>query len=169
MRNEEKVRKQFECLGLSQENIDFYMQSEMSKTSNPTLAPLVLFDKIWEATVRRGDNDWLTSTIDNFEMRKKLDGIAAARWPENDDFLNSLKAVVDSGIDLNHITNIVRQAQEHLMYQVAYVLSNSYIDEELHGDVNWAVYQTDEDDKPIRRMGMLHELYHAVDPEEKET
>ena len=164
-----KLKKQFECLGLSEEEIDFYMESELDEGGNPSLAPLVMFKEIWGAAVRKGNNDWLTSTIDEYEMRKSLEGAAAARWPQDDQFLNSLKAVVDSGIELDHITNIVCQAQEHLLYQVAYVLGDSYTDEELHEDVNWALFQIDNNERPVRRMEMLHELFHAVDPDRDET
>ena len=163
-----KLRKQFKSLGLSDSDVDFYMESELDDSSNPTLAPLVLFNMIWGATVRKGNNEWLTNSIDHFEMRKELEGVASARWPEDDQFLNSLKVVVDSGIELDHITNIVRQAQEHLLYQVAYVLGDSSTDDQVHEDVNWALFQTDKNDKPTRRMEMLHELYHAVDPDREE-
>ena len=116
--------------------------------------------------LRPGDNEWIESTIDQNEMRKNLNGIAAAKWPQNDRLLSALQAVVDSGIDLNHITTIARQAQEQLLYHTAYTLSDSSSDEPIFRDVTWAVFETSEDGKPLRQMNVLHELCGLVDPSE---
>jgi hypothetical protein len=157
------LKAKFEKLGV--DDVDFSVEDELDGQSNPRLAPLVLFHEIWKGALRKGDTGWLRATIEHFENRKNLSGIAAAMWPEEDDFLKALLAVRDSGVDLEHITTIARRAQEHLLHHVAYTLSDPYSDEELFKDVTWAVFETDEDDKPVRQMNCLHEYYGLVDPD----
>jgi hypothetical protein len=162
-RSASDLKAKFETLGVDQ--VDFSVSDELDPQSNPRLAPLVLFHEVWKGALRKGDTEWLQASIEHFENRKNLSGVAAAMWPEEDDFLQALLAVRDSGIDLKLITTIARRAQEHLLHHVAYTLSDPSSDEELFKDVTWAVFETDENDKPIRQMNCLHEYYGLVDPD----
>lgn len=165
-RSHAELEKKFRILGVS--DIEFQISEELDENSNPRLAPLVLFHNIWGAVIRKNDIEWLEESIKHFEMRKELTGIAAAKWPQDDDFLTALHAVVQSGVDLKHITAIAKRAQEHLLNHVAYTLSNSDSDEPAFEDVHWAVFETDEEGNPLRQLNMLHELYGIVDPEGQE-
>jgi hypothetical protein len=155
------LKAKFEALGAP--DVDFQISVEQ-EDGNPRLAPLVLFHNVWKAVLRKGDTQWLEQTIKHFEMRKQLTGVAAAKWPQDDTFLNSLKTLVDSGIDLAHVTAVARQAQQHLLYHFAYVLSDSTSDEEVFKDVGWAVFETDADGKPLRPMNELQALAGIVEP-----
>jgi hypothetical protein len=156
------VRKQFERLGVA--DVDFHVEDELSGDSNPRLAPFVMFHEMWKGALADGDTQWISNTIEHFERRKGLTGAAAAMWPQNDPFAEALIALRDSGVDLRHITTVVRQAQSHLLAHVAYTLSDSHTDEPLFENVNWAVFETDDEHKPLRKMNCLHEYFGAVDP-----
>ena len=122
-RTKADLEAKFRALGVA--DVPFQIEMELDANSNPRLAPLVLFHNIWGAVIRRNDVEWLEASINHYEMRKELTGVAAAKWPEDDTFLSALKAVVESGIDLKHITAIGRRAQEHLLHNVAYTISDS--------------------------------------------
>lgn len=163
-RNAALVRSQLEKLGVAE--IDYCVTDEMDANSNPRLAPLVMFQEMWKGALVDGDTQWITSTIEHFERRKGLSGVAAAMWPQDDPFVDALIALRDSGVDLKHLTTVVRRAQTHLLHHVAYTLSDSHTDELLFEDVHWAVFETDKDHKPLRKMNCLHEYYGIVDPAE---
>lgn len=163
-RNAARVREQFEKLGVA--DLDFHVGDELGGESNPRLAPLVMFQEMWKGALTEGDTEWITSTIEHFERRRQLTGAAAAMWPQEDPFVDALVALRDSGVDLKHLTTVVRRAQTHLLHHVAYTLSDSHTDEPLFSDVHWAVFETDEEGKPLRKMNCLHEYYGVVDPAE---
>lgn len=114
---------------------------------------------------RKGDTSWIDGYIEHFEARQKLSGLAACLWQENDAFLNGLRAVKASGIDLNHITAIVRQMQDDVLNHLAWTLSDSRSGDELFRDVNWGLFETDEDGNPLRQMNVLHYYYPIVEPD----
>lgn len=161
-RSAEDLKNKFNALGV--EDADFSVEDELDDQANPRLAPLVMFHQIWQGALRKDDSEWLAAAIRDFESRKDLAGVAAAMWPEEDDFLKALLAVRDSGLDLKHVTTIARRAQEHLLYHVAYTLSDSHTDEEVFSDVHWAAFETDESGNPLRQMNCLHEYFGLVDP-----
>jgi hypothetical protein len=162
-RTEADLRAKFIKLGVDEP--EFCVEDELDDKSNPRLAPLVLFHNIWQGVLRKGDTEWITETIDHFESRKNLQGVASAMWPEEQELLDALNAVAKSGIDLEHITTLARRSQEHLLYHVAYTLSDSHSDEEEFEDVRWAVFETDKDENPLKKMNVLHEYYELVDPD----
>lgn len=162
-RSAQDLRAKFEKLGVP--DVDFHIKEEASEKSNPRLAPLVMFQEVWKAVLRRKGTGWIANTIEHFERRKGLTGIAAAMWPRDDAYEAALLAVRDSGIDLEHINIIARRAQLHLLHHFAYTLSDSHSDETLFKDVYWAAFETDENGKPLRKMNCLHEIYGDVEPD----
>ncbi len=162
-RSEDDLRKKFIRLGV--DDLEFCIEDELDAQANPRLAPLVLFHNIWQGAIRKGDTDWITETINHFEARKALEGVAATMWSEEQELIDALRAITESNIDLKHITTLARRSQEHLLYHVAYTLSDSHSDEVEFEDVNWGLFETDEEDNPIRKMNVLHEYYGLVDPD----
>lgn len=165
-RKEADLRAKFTKLDVDE--LEYCIEDELDKHANPRLAPLVMFHQIWSAVLRTGETKWIDETMTHFENRKTLEGVAAAMWPEEQEMLEALTAIKESGIDLRHITTLARRSQVHLLSHVAYTLSDSHSDEEEFRDVHWAVFETDEDEKPLRKMNVLHEYFGMVDPDREQ-
>ncbi|MCG7966023.1 MAG: hypothetical protein JAY63_05430 [Candidatus Thiodiazotropha taylori] len=162
-RTETDLRQKFTKLGVDE--LEFCIEDEQDANANPRLAPLVLFHNIWKGVLSKGDNEWFSDSISQFESRQSSQGSSEEMWPEEQELFSALNAVAKSGIDLKHINTLIRQNQESLLQHVAYTLSDCYSDEEEFQDVYWAVFETDKNQKPLRPMNVLHQYYGLVDPE----
>ncbi len=162
-RSAEQLREKFEALGVDQ--IEFCIEDEMDTDSGPLLSPLVLFHEIWQGVLPKGDTAWFEETAEQFRRRAELEGVAAAFWPQEPDVEEAIAAIEKSGLNVKHLTTLIRRFQETFVYHVAHKLSDSHTDDERFSDVNWAVFETDEDGNALEQMNVLHELAGLVNPD----
>ena len=166
VRTKEEAQKVLEFLRV--EYAEAYSDDEVDSNKNSAIVgAFAMLHQFWKGVVPADSIDWIQNTITDYQHRKSLDEKNAVTWPEDETYLDSLKAMVDSGIDPNHITNVVRRAQENLLNHVCYSLSDPWSDEKELKDIFWAAFETDEDGNPVREMNVLHEMYWKVNPDRK--
>lgn len=89
---------------------------------------------------------------------RKHDGDAAA--------VAACDRLLAAGARPEDLLAVVRAFMAEFLFGVAYLMDDpSFEDEALAREVHWGFYEEDADMRPLRRIGGLHELVPALDPE----
>ncbi|MGB8701930.1 MAG: hypothetical protein WCD18_21145 [Thermosynechococcaceae cyanobacterium] len=112
----------------------------------------------WNEIPSSGDAAWLEGWMQDakeFESAKEL--------------VNAYERLVDLGCMPGDITSVIRGALGQFLYHLSYKLDDNCIeDEELCDIVRWSLWEENENNEPVRRIGCIHELVFTVDPENDE-
>jgi hypothetical protein len=118
------------------------------------LTRVAFLRQAWEEIPRSNDAKWINIWMSH----------SAESDPEIVAVFERLKATGCSEADL---ASMLRGVMGHFLFRISYLLDDPsfYADPELGATVKWGLYEENEADEPIRRLGCIHELVFEVDPE----
>ena len=93
--------------------------------------------------------------------------LAASRKYDGDaDAVAACDRLLTSGANPEDLLAVIRAFLAEAVFGIAYLMDDpSFEDEVLAREVRWGFYEEDADMRPLRRIGGLHELVPALDPE----
>lgn len=116
----------------------------------------------WQNVVEENRTSWIDGQIEYAERHPRDPGSGSGL---------ALKRLLDAGASREDINEVVRVMQfellESLMYQLDDPGSVDYPDEDMP-QVNWALFEVDEEDEPLNVIGGLHESVLDVEPSGRE-
>ena len=128
----------------------------------PQYARLVFLRQAWRRVIADGDTSWIDKLIQVSELRPEVPG--AGIGP-------ALKRMLAAGASKEDIAEVVRVMQWHLLFGLAYLLSDpgavEYPSKKLPR-VNWTLFEVDENGKPLHPISGLHESVLGTDPTGRE-
>ena len=109
----------------------------------------------WKQVPGSGDTALLERWV---AASRKHDGDAAV--------VAAYDRLVAAGASQEDLLAMVRAFMAEFLFGIAYLMDDpSFEDEVLAREVRWGFYEEDADMRPLRRIGGLHELVPALDPE----
>lgn len=112
----------------------------------------------WDLVVDDADTSWIDRTVERTPLSGDgpYDGIGHA-----------LRQLLTAGADMDDINQVVRGKQAELLFGLCYLLADP---SSVAGNVHqqWALFEIDENDRPIRLIDMLHESVLDTDPTGRE-
>ena len=118
----------------------------------PQLARFFFLQQAWERVVPRGDIEWIDG-----ELGHAPDIPGGAISP-------ALRRLLDIGADKQDITTVVRTMQWQLLFRLCYLLDGPGYWEDFMSDMNWRLFQIDEEGNPIVPIEGLHESVLETEP-----
>jgi hypothetical protein len=112
-------------------------------------ARFVFLRDLWKLAIRKGSREWL----------RELD------LPNDDGQGGAKRRLKESSASIDDLTELVRAAQRHVVRNVAYLL-DGYAPGGGHvEEVDWGLFELDDQGQPARAMGGLHESVDDVGSE----
>lgn len=128
----------------------------------PQYARLVFLQQAWKNIIAEDDTSWIDPLIQEAERRPRDPGAGAGP---------ALKRMLAAGASRQDIAEVVRVMQWQVLAGLAYQLADpgvvEYPSEELP-QVNWTLFEVDEDGKPLHPIDGLHESVLDTDPSGRE-
>lgn len=86
--------------------------------------------------------------------------------PSNAEIVAAFERIKAVGGSEGDISTVLRGVMGHFLFRLSYLLDDpSLTDPELCASTKWGLYEENGEDKPIRRLGCMHELVFSTDPE----
>ncbi len=133
-----------------------------AEESIPQYARFVFLRQAWQSVIADGDTSWIDPQIQQADRRPRDPG--AGIGP-------ALKRMLAAGASREDITEVVRVMQSLLLFNIAYQLADPGIVEYPCKDmpqVNWALFEVDEEGQPLHLIDGLHESVLDTDPTGRE-
>jgi hypothetical protein len=126
----------------------------------PQLATFLFLKTAWRYVVSEIDTTWIETAIET-SSRRPTDPCAGIG--------PALQRLVDSGVNQQDITDIVRVKQYELLFRLCYLLGYGSDFENEPEDVGWILCETDKNGELSgRTIGGLHESVLGMDPTGRE-
>jgi hypothetical protein len=162
MQNEDEIKKLTEWFrALGAQDPESWARSQVQDGINQW-GRFVFLHQAWQSIVPDGDTTWIDSLIGEADERPNDPGSAAGP---------ALQRMLAAGVNPQDIADVVRVMQWHVLFALAYQLSDAGIVEyplEKMRPVHWALFEVDENHNPIGRIGGLHESVLTTDPTGRE-
>ena len=131
----------------------------------PQLARYLFLRGAWKAVLTEDDVRWIDAyRKSSSDPDAPLAGVGPA-----------LDRLLGRGIDPRDLTDVVRAMQYEVLFAICYLMDESF---PATGDledpspeltsVGWGLFETDEEERPLRRIGGLHESALGMDPTGRE-
>ena len=154
-----RLIEQFRALGAS--DPEGWAESQVEE-GIPQYARYVFLRQAWEGVIGDGDTSWIDTLVEESEGDPRGPGAGAG---------HALKRMLATGASREDIAEVVRVMQWQTLAELAYQLADpsvvEYPSEELP-EVHWALFETDEDGKPLHPIDGLHESVLDLDPSGRE-
>jgi hypothetical protein len=128
----------------------------------PQYARFVFLREMWRNVINDGDTSWIDPQIEQAESRPRDPG--AGIGP-------ALKRMLEAGASREDISEVVRVMQWSVLARIAYQLDDpgvvEYPSKEMP-QVNWGLFEVDEDGEPLHPIDGLHESVLDIDPTGRE-
>jgi hypothetical protein len=154
-----KWTKHFRALGAN--DPESWARSQVEE-GIPQYARFVFLRTAWQSVVSDGDTSWMDGQIKAAEQRPRDPG--AGIGP-------ALKRMLAAGASREDITEVVRVMQWTVLAGLAYQLADPGVVEYPNPkmpQVNWALFEVDEDGEPLHPIDGLHESVLDTDPSGRE-
>jgi hypothetical protein len=126
----------------------------------PQILRFMFLKRAWESVPGDLNASWVTEAIES--SQSSPDGPYAG-------FGKALAACLDRGVSQSDIVEIVRCAKASMLFDIAYLLEAPEPFDGSLSDVEWGLFQVDEDGNPIgRQIAGLHESVLEMDPTGRE-
>jgi len=124
----------------------------------PQLARYLFLKGAWEAVVDADDPTWIERVLEQTPVDSDAPYAGMA---------HALRRLLDDGADPAAIHEVVRGMQAESMFSFCYLLADPAV---VDGNdvVSWALVEIDEQDRPGREIGGLHESVLETDPTGRE-
>jgi len=123
----------------------------------PQLAIFCFTKALWEGVIAEGDDGWIDQEIEWAKSRPR--DPCAQSGP-------ALEEMLAKGVSRQAITDLVRVFQYSVLFHACSLLDGSQTVDMPVND--WALYQVDEDGKPVAIIQGLHEVLLGMDPTGRE-
>lgn len=154
-----RLTEQFRAFGAT--DPEAWAESQLEE-GIPQYARFVFLRQMWECVINDGDTSWIDTLIQDSEQGPNNPGAGAGP---------ALKRMLATGVSRDDIAEVVRVMQWEVLAELAYQLSDpgvvDYPVEDLP-EVHWALFETDEDGKPLHPIDGLHESILELDPTGRE-
>jgi hypothetical protein len=146
----------FEQLGA--EDAEDWARSEIEEDI-PQLARYLFLRQAWRRIIPHRDNSWIEDQI--AVAKHDPGGPGSGIGP-------ALNRVLAHGVEPSDLSEIVRAMQSGLLFDICYLIDDpGDVEPEVH-DVNWALFEVNEANKPGRIIAGLHDpFFHWIPPEWK--
>lgn len=118
----------------------------------PQLARFLFLKRAWESVVSRDDMDWIDS-----ELQHEPNVPGGAISP-------ALQRILESGVKKQDLTTVVRTMQWQLLFHLCYLLDGPNFSEKVVSDVDWQLFQVNDEGEPTVAVEGLHESVLEMDP-----
>lgn len=138
-----------------------WARSQLSEGINQ-YARLVFLSGAWQSVIREGDTTWIDGLVSAAEKRPDDPGAGAGL---------ALKRLMAAGADRDDLGDLVRVMQWELLAALAYQLSDPHIvtyPSDPVPRVGWALFEVDDNGRPLREIGMPQESVLETDPTGRE-
>jgi hypothetical protein len=152
----EELTELFRTLGAR--DPESWANSQISEGINQ-LGRFLFLCEAWRKIQDEDDQAWIQAYINR-----------ATKMPEapRSGIGPALQRLLDKGADPQDITDIVRIRQYELLFDICYLLSGPGLPEPKPEGFSWALFQVDEEGKPISPIDGLHESVLETDPTGRE-
>jgi hypothetical protein len=107
----------------------------------------------WNEIPRSGDAEWINTWMKNSS-------------PSDAEIIAAFERIKAVGGSEGDISTVLRGVMGHFLFRLSYLLDDpSLTDPELRAAAKWGLYEENDEDEPIRRLGCMHELVFSTDPE----
>ena len=135
-----------------------WAQSEVNE-GIPQLARYLFLRQAWKGIIADGDVAWIQREIDHSQKRPGTPGTGLGL---------ALERLTASGATTKDLSEVARTVQWQLLHSLCYLLSDPSIEEPDLKRVGWALFEIDDEDRPGRPIGALHESVLETDPTGRE-
>ena len=124
----------------------------------PQLARFLFLRQAWKYVADEGNHDWINASIGAFENNpeRPFSGVGRA-----------LASMTAKGVTDEEIIDLVRGCEAETLSGFCYLLEDPGLTEE-DPEVEWALFQIDEQGQPIAAIDGLHESVLETDPTGRE-
>ncbi len=154
-----QLAEHFRALGAR--NPESWAESQLEE-GIPQYARLVFLRQAWKAVVADGDTSWIDKLI--AVSARDPDAPGAGIGP-------ALSRILATGASRKDIAEVVRIMQWELLFAFTYLLSDpgkvEYPSKNLRR-VNWALFEVDDNGRPLHPISGLHESVLGTDPTGRE-
>jgi hypothetical protein len=162
MANEQEIQElaaHFRVLGAV--NPESWASSQI-KEGIPQYARFIFLRQAWGSVIADGDTSWIDPQIQAAERHPRAPG--ASIGP-------ALKRLLAAGANRQDIADVVRVMQWQILARLTYQLDDSgcvdYPSKDMP-QVNWQLFETDEDGSPLHPIDALHESVLDTEPTGRE-
>jgi hypothetical protein len=125
-----------------------------TKEGIPQLARFLFLRQAWRCVVPPGDETWVERELKT--PQNKPGGIIVA----------PLRRLIDGGASIADLTIVVRVMQWQLLFQLCYLLGDPGDVEEEVKNIEWCLFQTDDEGNPLIPIDALHESVLDTAPDD---
>jgi hypothetical protein len=122
----------------------------------PQLSRYLFLRQAWRSLVQEGDDTWI-----EIMMSQPPDGPGG-------EIVVALKRALDHGVAKKDLTAVARVMQWRALFSFCYLLEDPGVIEPEAEPIDWGLFETTTDGKPLRRIGGLHESVLETDPTGRE-
>jgi hypothetical protein len=157
-KTEGELAELFKQLGAS--SPESWARSEV-REGIPQLLRFLFLKQAWEGIIGDGETQWIQKAIERSQKNPTAPYSGLGQ---------SLQRMVDKGVSLEDISEVVRCMQADTLFSIAYLMDGpAHTAHESLTDVSWGLFETDEDERPIGpQIGGLHESVLEMDPTGRE-
>jgi hypothetical protein len=151
-----KLTEVFEALGATAP--ESWARSEITD-GIPRLARFLVLRQAWRSVLSEDDESWIARELEYCRQHAREPGAGAGL---------ALTRLLDVGAEKRDLTDLVRVMQWRLLASLCYLLEDPGDVEPEASHVAWALFEVDEDGRPGRHVGGLHESVLETDPTGRE-
>lgn len=151
-RSRERVEALLDELAVPVHERSFYLKEEL-QGDDPPLPGLVFEREVKQVLIGRNDTAWIEDSIAQLESLEAGSSqfLFCASDPQ---LLSAFRAFKVSGMDPSALSTIVNAAQENLLNAIVHLLEEGQAEDNFE-DVQWGLFEVDEDGRPGRRLESL--------------
>lgn len=133
--------------------------SSQVKEGIPQLQRFLWLREAWKRIVPDDNYEWMAAEIKRAEARPSdpYSGVGL-----------TLKQCLERGVEREALNELVRGKQAELLFSLCYMLEDPDIPEKEVNNLCWGLFETDQEGRPVTRIGMLHESVLETDPTGRE-
>ena len=125
----------------------------------PQLARFLFLRQAWQRIVSEEDENW-PSTL------AQIEGVSSSAPYAG--VSHALASLLEKGATQDELIDLVRGVQAQLLFDICYLLEDPMLEEPEVEDVWWGLFELDENGRPVRPIGGLHESVLDTDPTGRE-
>lgn len=126
----------------------------------PQLLRYLFLKQVWERLIQEGDSKWIEQEVAR-SLARPAEPYAGLG--------NALARARAAGVSDADLTEIGRCLQAQALFSIGYLLDGPDYSIEQLEDIDWGLFQTDDDGRPVgRKIGGLHESVLETDPTGRE-
>jgi hypothetical protein len=109
----------------------------------------------WSVVVEKGSSVWIENYL-RYGRQLPAGSLGEAG--------RALKRIREAGAADQDITTLVRQLQAHVLFQICYLIDGTALREPEVADIQWNIFEVDEDGNPLLAFDALAEYVGETDP-----